>query len=121
MEFLKVPFKNYTTIPKRKVESNMFVLGYFLKAVAVVLDYALTFYLWLVIARAILSWVSPDPYNPIVQFINRTTDPVLFHIRRYLPVSYSGIDFSPIIVLLVIIFLQTFLVNSLQRAAIIFL
>jgi len=95
----------------------MFVIGYFLKALGTVLNYALIFYMWLVIARAVLSWVSPDPYNPIVRFIHNTTEPVLYRVRRWLPFGFSGIDFSPLIVLLVIIFLQTFLVNSLMRLA----
>jgi YggT family protein len=95
----------------------MFVFGYFLKALGTVLNYALIFYMWLVIARAVLSWVSPDPYNPIVRFIHNTTEPVLYRVRRWLPLGFSGIDFSPLIVLLIIIFLQTFLVNSLIRLA----
>jgi YggT family protein len=95
----------------------MFVIGYFLSALGTVLDYALVFYMWLVIARAVLSWVNPDPYNPIVRFIHNVTEPVLYRVRRWLPLGFGGIDFSPLIVLLIIIFLQTFLVNSLMRLA----
>ena len=91
----------------------MFVLGNFIFALAVVVDYALTFYLWIVIARAVLSWVSPDPYNPIVRFIHNITEPVLYRIRRALPLDFGGIDISPIIVMLAILFLQKFLVGSL--------
>ena len=91
----------------------MFVIGNFLYALAVVVDYALTIYLWIVIARAVLSWVSPDPYNPIVRFIHNVTEPVLYRIRRLLPFDLGGIDISPIIVLLAVIFLQKFLVGSL--------
>ena len=91
----------------------MFVIGNFLYALAVVVDYALTIYLWVVIARAVLSWVSPDPYNPIVRFIHNVTEPVLYRIRRLLPFNLGGIDISPIIVLLAVIFLQKFLVGSL--------
>ena len=91
----------------------MFVIGNFLYALAVVVDYALTIYLWIVIARAVLSWVSPDPYNPIVRFVHNVTEPVLYRIRRLLPVDLGGIDISPIIVLMAIIFLQKFLVGSL--------
>ena len=83
----------------------MFVIGNFLYALAVVVDYALTIYLWVVIARAVLSWVSPDPYNPIVRFIHNVTEPVLYRIRRLLPFNLGGIDISPIIVLLAVIFL----------------
>lgn len=95
----------------------MFMLGYFLMAVGQVLNYILVIYLILVIARAVLSWVSPDPYNPIVRFIHNVTEPVMFRIRATLPVTFGGIDFSPIIVLLVIMFLRTFLVNSIMQLA----
>ena len=91
----------------------MLVLGNFLYALAIVVDYGLTIYLWVVIARAVLSWVSPDPYNPIVRFIHNVTEPVLSRIRRALPLNLGGIDISPIIVMMVVIFLQRFLVGSL--------
>ncbi|MDW7712302.1 MAG: YggT family protein [Deferrisomatales bacterium] len=95
----------------------MFVLSNFLLAVARVLELALTVYLWLVIARAVLSWVSPDPYNPIVRFLYRATDPVLGWVRRRVPLALGGIDFSPVLVILAIIFLQSFLVSSLVDLA----
>ncbi len=93
----------------------MFILGYFLIAIAKVLDFVLLFYMWIIVARAILSWVSPDPFNPIVRFIHNVTEPVLYPIRSKIPVDYGGIDFSPIIVFLGIIFLRTFVVNTLLR------
>jgi len=93
----------------------MFILGNFIKAVAIILHYVLTFYMWIVIARAILSWVNPDPYNPIVRFIHNVTEPVLYRIRAKIPINLGGIDFSPIIVILGVIFLQNFVVNSLLR------
>jgi len=93
----------------------MFILGYLLKAIAVVLNYVLHFYMWIVIARAVLSWVNPDPYNPIVRFIHNVTEPVLYRIRTKIPLDFGGIDFSPIIVILGIIFLQNFVVTSLLR------
>jgi YggT family protein len=95
----------------------MFVIGNFLKALAIILDYALVFYMWVVIARAVLSWVSPDPFNPIVRFIHNVTEPVLYPVRKWLPFGFTGIDFSPIVVLLAIIFLRTFLVNTLMTLA----
>jgi len=95
----------------------MIILANFFEAIAVVLDYALTFYMWIVVAGAVLSWVSPDPYNPIVQFINRATEPVFYQIRKRLPVSFGGLDISPVIVILAIVFLQTFVVNSLHGLA----
>lgn len=95
----------------------MLVLANFLEAVAVVLNYALTFYMWIVIAGAVLSWVNPDPYNPIVRFINTATEPVLYQIRKRLPVHFGGFDISPVVVLMAIIFLQTFVVNTLHGLA----
>ncbi len=84
-------------------------------AVAKVIDIVLICFMWIVVARAVLSWVNPDPYNPIVRFIHNTTEPVLYRIRQSLPVNFSGIDLSPIIVFLAIIFLRTFIVSSLLR------
>ena len=95
----------------------MFILGRFLEALAIVISYVLTIYMWIIIARAVISWVNPDPYNPIVRFLYSITDPVLLAIRRRLPLSFGGIDFSPIVVILAIIFLQTFLIASLHDLA----
>jgi YggT family protein len=92
-------------------------LGYFLVALAKVIDTVLFIYMWIIIIRAVLSWVSPDPYNPIVRFINNVTEPVLYQVRRRLPVSFGGIDLSPVIVLLIIMFLQNFVVRSLLHFA----
>jgi YggT family protein len=104
-----------STAASCKEEIIMELLRYFFGALATVLNLVLTLYMWVIIARAVLSWVSPDPYNPIVRFIYNITEPVLSQIRRRLPVSFSGIDFSPIIVILVIIFLQNFVVNYLAH------
>lgn len=93
------------------------MIGYFLMAAAKVAHFVLLFFMWIVVARAVLSWVSPDPFNPIVRFIHNVTEPVLYPVRRYLPIGFGGIDFSPIIVFLAIIFLDEFLVNSLLRLA----
>jgi YggT family protein len=93
----------------------MYVIGYFLLALAKVMDYVLMFYMWIIIARAVLSWVNPDPYNPIVRFIYSVTDPVIYRIRSKVPVSFGGIDFSPVLVILLIYFVQIFVVNSLLR------
>jgi len=92
-------------------------LGYFLQALAGVLDMILFFAMIIVIARAVLSWVSPDPYNPIVRIINQLSEPLLFPIRRRVP-YLGGMDLSPIILLMVIFFLQNFLVQSLKHLAI---
>ena len=95
----------------------MLVFRNLLIAVATVLDYVLVFFMFITIARAVLSWVSPDPYNPIVRFIHNVTEPVLYQIRKRLPMMYGGIDFSPIIVILIIIFLRIFVVDSLEGLA----
>jgi len=83
----------------------------FLVAVGKVLDIILTIYMYIIIAKALISWVNPDPYNPIVNFLNRVTEPVLYRIRKRLP-AMGGLDLSPLIVLLIIFFLQKFVVNS---------
>jgi YggT family protein len=90
----------------------MFIIANFLNAVAYVLDFALTIYMYILIARAVLSWVNPDPYNPIVSFLYRATDPVLDRVRRVLPAT-GGLDLSPLMVLLAIFFAQKFVVTSL--------
>ncbi|QTA92606.1 YggT family protein [Desulfonema magnum] len=95
----------------------MFIIGHFIKAIAVVLEMVLNIYMLLIIANAILSWVNPDIYNPVVRFVHNVTDPLLAHIRRTIPVVFSGIDFSPIIVLVGIAFLNNFLVGSLYSLA----
>jgi len=95
----------------------MFIVSNFLMALSKLLNLVLSVYIWVIIGRAILSWVNPDPYNPIVRFLNEVTEPVLSRIRRVLPVSFGGIDLSPMILILAIIFLQSFLVPTLQRLA----
>ena len=95
----------------------MFIVANFLVAVAKILDMALTFYMFVIIARAVISWVNPDPYNPIVRFLNSITEPVLYPIRRRIPISFGGIDFSPLLVILAIVFIQTFIVQSLIQFA----
>ncbi len=91
----------------------MFILGNFIKALAEIINIGLTLFMWIVIAQAILSWVNPDPFNPIVRFINQVTEPVLYQIRKRMPTLLGGIDFSPIIVLLGVVFLKIFVVESL--------
>ena len=95
----------------------MFVVGNFIGAIATIVNYILTIANWLIIIRALISWVSPDPYNPIVQFLYKTTDPLLEPFRRVIPMSRMGIDISPIFALLVIWFLKLFLVPTLYGIA----
>ena len=82
-------------------------------AVAKILDIALSAYMWIFVIRAVLSWVSPDPYNPIVRALYAITEPVLSFLRRRLPVMAGSIDFSPMVAILIILFLQYFLVRTL--------
>jgi len=94
------------------------VLQQFVWAVATVLDSLLWVYFWIVFVSALLSWVNPDPSNPIVRFLRSVTEPVLDRVRRTLPFVFAaGIDFSPLVVLLGIKFLQIFVVGSLLRLA----
>lgn len=93
----------------------MFILTNLLEALAYIINIFLTIYVWVIIIRAIISWVNPDPWNPIVHFLYRSTEPVLQPIRRYLP--QMGIDISPLIAILGIYFLQRFLIASLYELA----
>ena len=95
----------------------MFILGNLLNATAIVLGKILEVYSWIIIIKVLLSWVNPDPYNTIVQILNRLTEPVLYKVRQLLPMTGMGIDFSPIIVLFAIHILQITLVKSLFDAS----
>lgn len=95
----------------------MFVFGNFLEGVAKVLGLLLDFYWWVIVIRALLSWVNPDPGNPIVQFLYRATEPVLEPFRKIVPPYRIGIDLSPLFVLATIYFLQIFLVKTLYGFA----
>ncbi|MBN2427521.1 MAG: YggT family protein [Deltaproteobacteria bacterium] len=75
-------------------------------ALAQVVDLVFTLYIFIIVARAILSWVNPDPYNPIVRFLHSATDPVLYKIQRWVPMTFGGIDFSPLVLLVALTFLQ---------------
>jgi YggT family protein len=93
----------------------MFVFGNIILGIAKVLEVGLDIYMWVIIIRALISWVNPDPYNPIVQMLTRMTDPVLRPIRKLAPPYKIGIDLSPLIAILVIYFLQYALVATLYR------
>lgn len=95
----------------------MFILGNFITAVAKILGLVLNLYMWLIIIRAVASWFSPDPYNQLYVFLVRVTEPVLGYIRRLLPIRAGMMDLSPIVAVLAIIFLQSFLVQSLYGIA----
>jgi YggT family protein len=95
----------------------MFVVNNFMMAIAQLIDFILTAYMWIIIGRAVISWVNADPQNPIVRFLYEVTEPVLSRIRRFLPISFGGIDFSPMILIIVIMFLQSFVVQTLKQIA----
>jgi YggT family protein len=95
-------------------EVNVFILSNLISAVAQIVDLVLNALSWLIIIRALLSWVSPDPFNPIVQFLNAVTEPFLAPIRRLFPAAWrSSIDFSPLIAIFALVFLRSFLVKTL--------
>ncbi len=95
----------------------MFVLANLIEALAMILHYVLQAYMWIVIIRALLTWVNPDPYNPIVRALCALTDPVLSRLRRRFPLMAGSVDFSPWVVILVVLFLDRFLVASLAQVA----
>src|SRR3989338_3593005 len=96
----------------------MFVLGNLFQALAAVTGWLLEILWWLIVIRALLSWVSPDPSNPIVQFIERAAEPVLAPFRAWIPAYKIGLDLSPIFAILLIYFLKIFLVQTLLGLAI---
>ena len=98
----------------------MFVIGNLIEAIARIIDIGLSIYMWLIVIRALLSWVNPDPYNQIVILLYRVTEPVLYYIRRWIPFRGLGIDISPIVAILIIIFLQSFLIRSMLQMAVYF-
>ncbi len=93
----------------------MYVFGNIILGFAEVLDWVLVVAMWTIAIRALISWVNPDPYNPIVQFLHRVTEPVLRPLRKLAPPYKIGIDISPIIAFLIIIFLRIAVVNTLIR------
>ncbi len=93
------------------------ILATFIQAIAQILSMVITIYIWVVIISALLTWVNPDPHNPIVQILNRLTEPVYAFVRRYIPTTIGGIDLSPIIIILALQFLDLFLVKVLFNLA----
>ena len=96
----------------------MFVWTNLVITIAEILEQVLQLYTWIVIASAILTWVEPNPYNPIVRFINSITEPVFDWVRAKLPVMFSGIDFSPLVVIFGIVFIRQYLIPTLTRLAV---
>ncbi|MEA3305773.1 MAG: YggT family protein [Candidatus Omnitrophota bacterium] len=93
----------------------MFIIGNFFIAVANVLDIVIPWVYWLIIIRAVLSWFSPDPYNFLVQLLYKLTEPILYPFRRIIPAYNIGIDLSPLLAILALVFLQRFLVATLYQ------
>lgn len=91
----------------------MITLSNLIFTLAQVLHLVFMIYMWLIIARALVSWVNPDPLNPIVRFLYSVTEPVLGYLRRRVTLVYGGMDLSPLLVILVIYFLDLFLVRTL--------
>jgi YggT family protein len=91
----------------------MFVVGNFVTGIAYVVDMVLNIYFWIILIRAVLSWIQPNPYNPLVRTIYKLVDPVTHKISRMIPTRLGMIDFAPFILMLLIVFLQRFLVRSL--------
>jgi len=80
-----------------------------ISSIAVVVLGIVSLYKWVIIISALLSWVRPDPYNPIVQMLNRLTEPAYALVRRFVPTVFGGMDLAPIIIIFILIFLETFL------------
>lgn len=80
-----------------------------LGSIATIVLSVIFLYKWVVIISALLSWVRPDPYNPIVQMLYRLTEPAYAFIRRYIPTVFGGMDLAPLILILILVFLETFL------------
>ena len=95
----------------------MFVISNFLVSVATLINFILSAYMWIIFGRAIISWVNADPYNPIVRFLYEVTEPALSRIRRFFPMTAGGIDFSPMVLIMIILFLQSFLVPTIKGIA----
>jgi YggT family protein len=96
----------------------MEIIGNFFGAVAFLVNTVLKLYFWVIIIAAVLSWVRPDPYNPIVRFLTAITEPVFYRVRRWLPfLVFGGVDLTPVVVLLAVEFLRMFLVPTLYGFA----
>ena len=96
----------------------MIVLANTLSAIALVLGSLLNIYFWIVVIAAVLTWVQPDPYNPIVRTLRLLTEPVFYRVRKWLPFTYtSGLDFSPVVVLLAIELINRIVIASLAQYA----
>ncbi len=100
----------------------MYFLSTLISATAYILHTVIWLYTWVIIISALLSWVNPDPYNPIVRTLRNLTEPVLWRVRRYLPFTYiNGLDLSPVVIILALQFLDLVLIRSLNHLAVLML
>ncbi|MDO8643415.1 MAG: YggT family protein [bacterium] len=97
----------------------MSLIGYLILAVAKLLNLAANIYTFIIAGAIIISWVGADPYNPIVVFLRRATDPLFAQVRRYLPRSlqFSRIDIVPIVAIFLLVLIQSLLINTLSDLA----
>ncbi|MFV0482197.1 MAG: YggT family protein [Campylobacteraceae bacterium] len=93
------------------------ILQNFLIALADTISIAVNIYIWIIIISALISWVQPNPYNPVVQFLYKLTAPVYRLVKRFIPTVIGGIDLSPIVIILALQFLNIFLVGTLRSFA----
>lgn len=93
------------------------VVGTLLNAVAMILSMLINLYVWVIVIAALVSWVRPDPYNPIVQVLNRLTQPLYARLRSIMPTAINGIDFAPLIVAVLLKFIDLSLVQILANYA----
>lgn len=89
------------------------VLSTLIDAIAQILSMIINIYVWIVIISAFVSWFRVDPYNPIVQILYKLTEPVYAMLRRFVPTTITNVDIAPIIVILVLKFIDLFLVRLL--------
>ncbi len=87
------------------------ILSTFINAVAQILHMIIQAYIWIIIIAALISWVKPDPYNPIIQILYRLTQPVYDFIRRYIPTLIGGVDLAPVILILGLQFIDMFFIR----------
>ena len=93
------------------------VISTFIQALAQILSMVINIYIWVVIIAALISWVRPDPYNPIVQILYKLTEPLYAKIRRVIPTIIGGVDLTPILVILALKFIDLFVVQLLFSLA----
>lgn len=95
----------------------MFVIGNLLNAIAVILHYIIQFLMIVILINAILSWLRPDPSNPIVVMLDRISDFVCAPIRRMFPTVFGGLDLAPLFAMFGLWFIDLFLVATLRDVA----